>query len=105
MPALRTDLRVFVETIIETEAAKDQLEVGLGCTILYVRKANGDISAYQISVNTNLVGGSVGTSFTFPDYSINRLPTEAEINQIVQDYAMDLLDAIKVRRAELRAAQ
>ena len=42
---------------------------------------------------------------TFPDYSINRLPTEAEINQIVQDYAMDLLDAIKVRRAELRAAQ
>jgi hypothetical protein len=102
MPALRTDLREFVEDVIETEAAKDQREVGLGCSILYVRD-RGAIVAYRISASTNVEDGRVGTSITYPDVAASREPTEAEIETIINDYATELVDAIKTRRAEIKA--
>lgn len=95
---LRQDIYEIVAEIIETEAAKDHDEVGVGCSILYLRKPNGDIGGIRIAVDTD-----GGMSFVFPDISANRLPNGEELDAVLNSYLTELIDAIKVRRAELQA--
>lgn len=91
---MRAELKSLVQNLIDQEAQKPNDERGFGCAVSYTYTGGGNIKGVIVRITTDN-----GLDFTFPEVTVPGRLTQEEVDVIVQEYAEDFIDEIKLARA------